>query len=187
MTKPAFISLIAATLAVLFPTAASAGSRVAQAGVISSPKGFGISLGTRQNDRHIYNTLDLTADLEGILRGTENTPGIKLSYLHENILKSGTIRDDVACNFYVGGGVSAGYVKDHGPSDRNHGAMLGLAAGVGVIFIFPGHIDIAIGFTGEFGLHLRKDERYGNLDLSWYENGVLKAPIPQITLYYRFQ
>ena len=64
--------------------------------------------------------------------------------------------------------------------------MLGMAAGAGVIFIFPGAIDIAVGVTGEFGLHLRTDEQYGNLDLSWYENGVLKSLIPQITLYYRF-
>ena len=185
MTKPAFIQLIAAVL-LLFPVAASAQSRVERIGIVNSPKEFGISLGLKQNDRGIYNSLSLTADLEGILDATENTPGIKLSYIHENILKSGTIRDDVGYRLYIGGGFSAGYVKDHGPSDRNHGAMLGMAAGAGVIFIFPGRIDIAAGVAGEFGLHLRTDEQYGNLDLSWYENGVIKSLIPKITLYYRF-
>ena len=185
MTKPALIPLIAAVL-IMFPVASSAQSRVERIGIVNSPKGFGISLGLKQNDRGIYNTLNLTADLEGILDATEDTPGIKLSYIHENILKSGTIREDVGYRLYIGGGFSAGFVKDHGPADRNHGAMLGMSAGAGVIFLFPGRIDIAISLTGEFGLHLRTDENYGNLDLAWYENGVIKAPIPQITLYYRF-
>jgi len=185
VTKPALIILIVST-AIFFPLVASAESRVERAGIVNSPKGFGISMGIQQSDRQIYNTLNLVADLEGILDGSEDTPGIKFSYIHENILKAGTIRDDVGYKLFFGGGFSAGFVKDHGPSVRNHGAMLGMAAAAGVIFIFPGSIDIALSFTGEFGLHLRTDEKYGNLDLAWYENGVIKAPIPQITLYYRF-
>lgn len=185
MTKPACIAVLALCL-LLSCAEASAQRRIERAGIVNSPKGFGVSLGIAQNDRRIYNTLNLTTDLEGILNGTENTPGIKLSWLHENILRRGVIRDDVAYCFFVGGGFSAGYVKDHGAADRNHGAILGLAAETGIVFLFKDNIDIALGVTGEFGMQLRKDETFGTMDLSWYENGVLKALIPQITLYYRF-
>lgn len=185
MRKPACIVLF--ILALLMNSVDSfAQRRIERVGVINSPKSFGVSLGIAQDDRRIYNTVNLTADLEGILGGTESTPGVKFTWLHENILKRGVIRDDVAYAFFVGGGFSTGYVKDHGAPDRNHGAILGLSAGTGVIFLFKANIDISISMTGEFGMQLRKDETFGTLDLSWYENGVIKAWIPQITLYYRF-
>ncbi|MBO4606088.1 MAG: hypothetical protein J5667_06100 [Bacteroidales bacterium] len=185
MTRPACIVLLALCM-LLSCAEASAQRRIERAGVINSPKGFGLSVGIAQSDRRIYNTVNLTADMEGILDGTETTPGIKFSWLHENILRRGVIRDDVSYCFFVSGGFTTGYVKDHGAANRNHGAILGLAAGTGVVFMFSERIDIALGFTGEFGMQLRKDETFGTLDLSWYENGVIKAPIPQITLYYRF-
>ena len=155
-------------------------------GILSSPKVFGISLGIQQEDRRVYNTVSLAADLEGILDGTETTPGVKFTWLHQNQIRGGVIRDDIDYRFYLGGGFTTGYVRDHGDPGRNMGPILGMAAGAGVLFLFENNIDVAISFTGEFGFQLRKDETFGTLDLSWYANGVYKAPIPQVTLYYRF-
>lgn len=186
MTKPALITLFLTVALLLGCSEAFAQRRIERAGILNSPKGFGVSLGISQDDRGIYNTVSITADMEGILDGTEEYPGAKITWLHENVLKRGKIRDDVDYAFFWGGGFSAGFVKDHGAANRNHGIMAGMATGVGVVFIFSGRLDISASFSGELGLQLRKDENYGTMDLSWYENGVLKAFIPQITLYYRF-
>ena len=187
MTKPAFITLLSASVLLLscFPVRAEHRT-IERVGILNSPKGFGISLGIQQEDRRLYNTVSLTADLDGILDGIESAPGIKFTWLHQNQIRRGIIRDDVNYAMYLGGGFTTGWVRDHGAPGRNHGAILGMAAGAGVVFLFPGHIDISLSFTGEFGLQLRKDETFGTLDLSWYENGVLKALIPQVTIYYRF-
>lgn len=187
MTKPALITLLSAAVFLSgCPSAFAQNRRVERAGVLSSPKEFGVSLGIQQEDRRVYNTVSLTADMEGILDGTETQPGIKFSWLHQNALKTGYIRDDITYRFYLGGGFATGYVRDHGAPGRNMGPILGMAAGAGVLFLFPNNIDIAVGITGEFGFQLREDETYGTLDLSWYANGVFKAPIPHVTLYYRF-
>ena len=185
--KPALIILFAAAALLLGCPGANAQRRIERVGLLNSPKGFGVSLGIQQEDRRVYNTVSLTADLDGILGGIESTPGVKFTWLHQNQIRGGVIRDDVDYGLYLGGGFTTGWVRDHGAPNRNHGAILGMAAGAGVVFLFPNHIDIALSFTGEFGLQLRKDETFGTLDLSWYENGVLKALIPQVTLYYRFK
>ncbi len=189
MTKPAIITLLSAAVLLLGCVEARAQRRVERVGLLSSPKGFGVSMGIQQEDRRLYNTVSLMADLEGILDGTESTPGIKFTWLHQNQIRGGVIREDVDYRFYVGGGFTTGYVRDMRDRDdisRNLGAILGMAAGAGVLFLFQNNIDVAISVTGEFGMQLRKDETYGTLDLSWYANGVFKALIPQVTLYYRF-
>ena len=132
MTRPAFITLLAAVALLLGCNEAYAQRRIERAGILNSPKGFGISLGIQQSDRRVYNTVSLTADLDGILNGTENTPGVKFTWLHQNQLRGGVIREDVDYSFYLGGGFTTGWVRDHGAPDRNHGPILGLAAGVGV-------------------------------------------------------
>ena len=186
MTRPAFITILALATLFLGCNQAYAQRRVERAGIVNSPKEFGISLGVQQNDRQIYNTVNLTADLQGIMDGTETQPGIKFTWLHQNQIREGVIREDVDYRIYLGGGFTTGYVRDHGEPGRNMGPILGMAAGAGVLFLFQNNIDIGITFTGEFGLQLRRDEIFGTLDLSWYANGVLKAFIPQVTLYYRF-
>lgn len=186
MTRPAFITLLALAALFLGCNEAYAQRRVERAGIVNSPKEFGISLGVQQSDRQIYNTVYLTADLEGILDGTETQPGVKFTWLHQNQIREGIIREDVDYKIYLGGGFTTGYVRDHGEQGRNMGPILGMAAGAGVLFLLQNNIDIGITFTGEFGLQLREDEIFHTLDLSWYANGVLKALIPQVTLYYRF-
>ncbi|MBR6457321.1 MAG: hypothetical protein IKS71_01870 [Bacteroidales bacterium] len=187
MTKPAFIAVLTAAVLLLGCHQAYAQRRVERAGIINSPKEFGIALGIQQSDRQVYNTLHLTADMEGILDATETQPGIKFTWLHQNQIREGIIREDVNYKLYFGGGFTTGYVRDNGAPGRNMGPILGLASGVGVLFLFQNNIDIGITFTGEFGFQLREDETFGTLDLSWYANGVYKALIPQITLYYRFK
>lgn len=187
MTKPAFITLLITVALLLGRNEAYAQRRIERAGILNSPKGFGVSLGIQQSDRRVYNTVSLTADMDGILNGIEDTPGVKFTWLHQNQLRGGVIREDIDYRFYLGGGFTTGWVRDHGAPNRNHGPILGMAAGAGVLFLFQNNIDIALSFTGEFGFQLRKDETFGTLDLSWYENGVLKALVPQITLYYRFK
>ena len=186
MSKPAFITLFAAVALMLGCNQAYAQRRIERAGILNSPKGFGISMGIQQEDRRVYNTVSLTADLEGILDGSETRPGVKFTWLHQNQIRGGVIREDIGYRFYLGGGFTTGYVRDHGAPGRNMGPILGMAAGAGVLFLFQNNIDVALSFTGEFGFQLREDETFGTLDLSWYANGVYKAPVPQLTIYYRF-
>lgn len=184
MLKPGRIIFTLALI--LCSTGAFAQNRFVRAGIINSPKGFGVAAQLPTGSESILNSVYITADLEGVLEGVESLPGIKFTYLHQNVLKSGAIRDDVDYSLYIGGGFSGGFVRDFGSENLNHGLMLGMAAGTGVLFTFRGNIDIAIDVTGEFGLHLREDEKYSTLDLAWYENGVVKALIPQLIIYYKF-
>lgn len=168
--------------------AASAQRRVERAGVVSSFKEFGISLGIRHgHGSSLYNTFSLNADMEGIFFGKEVVPGVKFSYTHQNFIRKGSFRGgDALYAIFFGGGFCGGYVKDSGGEWFGHGPMAGLAADAGALFLFPCKIDIMLSLSGEFGLHLRKDLRYGSTDLSWYRNGVVKAWVPNITIFYRF-
>lgn len=166
----------------------SAQSRVERVGVVNSFKEFGISLGVRQKyDSSLYNTFSLKADMEGVFLGEELSPGVKFSYTHQNFMKKGSFRDGEALYaFFFGGGFCGGYVKDGVGEWLGHGPMAGLAADAGALFLFPCRIDIMLSLSGEFGLYLRKDRRYGSTELSWYRNGVVKAWIPNVTIFYRF-
>lgn len=166
----------------------SAQSRVERVGVVNSLKEFGISIGVRQkHDSSLYNTFSLKADMEGIFLGEEMIPGVKISYTHQNFMKKGSFRDGEALYaLFFGGGFCGGYVKDSGGEWLGHGPMVGLAADAGALFIFPIGIDIMLSLSGEFGLYLRKDQRYSSTELSWYRNGVAKVWVPNVTIFYRF-
>lgn len=181
-------NLLIITLLCVSIGTASAQSRVERAGVVNSLKEFGISLGVRQgHDSSLYNTFSLKADMEGIFLGKEMIPGVKFSYTHQNFMKKGSFRGGEALYaLFFGGGFCGGYVKDSGGDWLGYGPMAGLTADIGALFIFPIRIDIMLSLSGEFGLHLRKDRRYGSTELSWYRNGVVKAWLPNVTIFYRF-
>lgn len=125
--------------------------------------------------------------MEGIFLGKEMIPGVKFSYTHQNFMKKGSFRGGEALYaLFFGGGFCGGYVKDSGGDWLGYGPMAGLTADIGALFIFPIRIDIMLSLNGEFGLHLRKDRRYGSTELSWYRNGVVKAWLPNVTIFYRF-
>lgn len=168
--------------------AVSAQSKVERIGVVNSFKELGISVGVRQgHDSSLYNTFSLSADMEGIFMGKETTPGVKFSYIHQNLFKKGSFRGGEALYaIFFGGGFCGGYVKDSGGEWLGHGPMAGLTAEVGALFAFPIKIDIMLSLSGEFGLYLRNDQRYGSTEFSWYRNGVVKAWMPNVTIFYRF-
>lgn len=180
--------LLIITLLCISTGAVSAQGRVERVGVVNSLKEFGFSIGVRQgHDSSLYNTFSLKADMEGIFLGMEMIPGVKFSYTHQNFMKKGSFRGGEALYaLFFGGGFCGGYVKDSGGEWLGHGPMAGLAADAGALFLFPCRIDIMLSLSGEFGLYLRKDQRYGSTELSWYRNGVVKAWIPNVTIFYRF-
>lgn len=180
-------AVLALMLNIFLSPVAGAQIRIPRIGILNSPKALGITVQTLENQSDAFNTFSLMADMDGIFTGEAKDPGARMCWIHgEPILKG--VGDGFDYTFYAGAGASFGFVRDFGSTiHRNHGLTLAMASVAGVMLEFPGHIDLAIDFSAELGLHLRKDETYPDrTDLSWYANGILNCWMPQITLFYRF-
>lgn len=166
------------------------GIRLIRAGIISSFKAHSISLITSSNRKEsTFNAFNLSLDTYGIYNQRTIYPGVKFTCMHNAIIYADRLAGNmVRYVIYAGGGGVLGYVKDYAPSIRNHGGILGLATNLGAIFAFPDtRFELGLDCTAELALQLRKmEEANGDLGLSWYANGVLRALIPQISIYYRF-
>lgn len=164
--------------------------QIIRAGLTSSFKSQSVSLITNSNRLEgTFNTFLLSLDTYGIYQQKTIYPGIKFTGLHNAIVYSDSFAGgQVKFILYAGGGGVLGYVKDYAPSIRNHGGIIGLATSVGTIFAFPDtRFELGVDFTAELALQLRKmEENNGNLGLSWYANGLIRALIPQISIFYRF-
>lgn len=179
------VGRIIAMASLLTTLSVSASAEVDRLGLYNSPKGFGLKMENVLDERQ-SNTLTLYADIDGLILDNEKWPGVKLSYSHNHFFKKGNL-PEAEYAFYVGAGASAGWVRDFSRETARHkGICACLETSIGVLFTFSGHIDLALDFTLEAGLHFRKEELYGNPAVSWYANGVFKTPLPQLTIFYRF-
>lgn len=165
------------------------GIHIIRAGLNNSFKTQGISLMTNSNRKeNTFNSYLVGLDTYGIYQKKTTQPGVKFQFSHNTVLSYKEITNGVFCLLYAGGGGVAGYVKDYASTMRNSGVLLGITASAGGLLAFSGtRFELGMDFTAEMGLHLRKMvESNGSLGLSWYANGLIRALIPQILIYYRF-
>ncbi len=178
----------------LFCGSASAGQNrlnIVRIGETSSFKGHSVSVLTTYDRReNSFLRFSATLDTYGMLRDKTLEPGVKVSVVYNTIIQNGTVNDDIVYIIYMGAGGVTGYLKDYyRESVRNHGVILGISPTVGGMLAFRGtNIELGLDFTAELALQLRKMEETssGRLGLSWYANGLMRALIPQVSIYYRF-
>lgn len=171
-------------------SAQSKGIVVTRIGETSSFKGHSITLITTSNRKeNAFLKFSAGLDTYGIISHKTISPGGKLSVTHNTILKNSFINDDIAYILYMGAGGVAGYLKDYyRESIKNHGVIMGVSTSLGGIVAFRNsNIELGLDFTADLALQLRKMEETENkLGLSWYANGLIRALIPQVSIYYRF-
>ena len=163
-------------------------------GIRNSFKGPGIVFEHTQKEGS-FNSYALSLDIYGLPTGRSKDPGAHFNFCH-NIIFTDIEHDGVHYSLYWGSGFSLGYVHDFekGFFSRpggtvlryNQGFMAAMSGDFGCRFLFRGAIGLDLRMTGEFGFHLKKNEIYGNPNLSCYLNGVLRALYPQLTISYSF-
>ncbi len=163
---------------------------ITRIGETSSFKGHSISLITTSGRKeNAFLKFSAGLDTYGIISHKTISPGGKLSLTHNTILKNSYINDDIAYILYMGAGGVVGYLKDYyRETIKNHGVIMGVSTTLGGLVAFKkSNIELGLDFTADLALQLRKmEENENRLGLSWYANGLLRAIIPQISIYYRF-
>jgi hypothetical protein len=164
-------------------------------GLYNSIRGIGLSLFEQREDLS-FNSYSLTADLFGVLNGRTDVPGLHFNFSRNYYLMSS---GDERCNFllFSGPGATIAYTRDYekgyynrehfGPFEKNPGVVLALSASFGCRFVFRRRIELQLSWLLETGLHLRQDEELPQTKVSFYRNGVLRAPYPILHVTYRFR
>lgn len=152
-------------------------------GTFHSPKGLGLCIEAQQEEGS-FDSLDIIADMFGILRGDYSTPGIKASY-YRNIVLKHHHGDGCDADFYAGPGVTAGYVRDiHEPFS----AVAGMSGVIGGRMYFSNKkLVICMEAGMDIALELNRNNRYRNIDLSLYKAGIYHVFYPQVRILYRMK
>lgn len=150
-------------------------------GLASSPRGIGLALMTQKSPAY-FNSYSLVADLNGVLSGKRPFPGLKGTYVYDVILKEFTVENDVSACFYAGPGLVAGYVRD---TDKPFGVVSGLAGNTGVRFDFKRGVSILAECQADIAVYLSRNQRYGNIDLTLYNAGVVRSFYPHIKIMFK--
>lgn len=153
------------------------------AGLKSSPKSIGLEADLLDPDT-AFRTFYLDADFYGFYSGKNNRPGIKAGYSYNHFLSLNQ-KESLDILFYLGSGVSAGYVYDARP-DGIPGAEVALTGTFGWMFRFKRRISLNLSWTLEAGMHIRRTEDTGNVKLALYRNGFYRFPYPQLTIIRKF-
>lgn len=165
------------------PSMGQSGTAEIGAGLYNSPKAFGF-VAEFHKPEGSFQTLRLCADIYGLPSGRFDRPGAVFNYSSNHILST-TAKPECDISFYMGPGVSVGYVKDF-DLGNNPGAMLALSGSLGWIFRFRGSLYLDFSWTVEAGMHLRHAENGEGSRLSLYKNGLFRSVIPQLCLIKRF-
>jgi hypothetical protein len=152
-------------------------------GTFHSPKGLGLCIESQMDDTS-FDSLDIVADMFGILRGDYSIPGIKATY-YRGIVLNHHRGDGFDSDFYAGPGVTVGYVRDiHEPFS----AVAGMAGVVGGRLYFDSKRLVVCMEAGlDLALELNRNNRYRNIDLSIYKAGIYHVFYPQIRILYRLR
>lgn len=151
------------------------------AGLFNSPKGFGVAVRFSGMERD-FSSINLYADVTGMLNGQTNSPGVKLCYEYAfSYLKFG---DDERFVAYAGPGVSVGYLKDNVTDP--HGLLIALNCVNGIQAFFDRGVSLDLSFTVEAGIHMHTDLHTDSSRLSIYKNGFRQFFFPQLTIFKRF-
>lgn len=171
-----YIAVIIALVACLQPAA----GRDRGIGGYNAFKGLGVRYDT-SIDEGSFRSFILFADITGAAVSRDDMPGVRFQYTHGFILKT-MLPGNSTCQFYVGPGVGCGWVRDEG---TEYGFALTTNCTAGWRWMFKGNrMLIDLSFTADLGMHIRKEE--GATKLALFKRGIYCAPIPQISLIYRF-
>lgn len=160
-------------------------------GFFSSPKGFGASF-RRQSSERAFNCYTFYLDTYGVLNGRCLFPGYKFAYSH-NTSVARIQEEDICYTFYIGPGVSAGYVREYEPYiyrdsrkylSRGYGVSAAATASAGCRFEFDGSFGFDLSWTLEAGIFI--DSGGQNARVSLYKNGLVAAAYPQVTIFFSF-
>ena len=150
-------------------------------GTIHSPKGFGAFADFVWPGRG-FNSFGVYADIYGISSLKASVPGVRFSFLHNVVLKQGSLGDDGATYSLFGGpGVMAGYLLDR---DMRQGIAAGLTGDIGVRFDFPSSFAVSIFLQGDLALHMKI---HSQTTVALYQNGLYQAWIPVLSISYNFR
>lgn len=152
-------------------------------GSFHSPKGLGLCIESQMDDTS-FDSLDIIADMFGILRGDYYTPGIKATYYRGIVLRRRQ-GDGFEADFYAGPGVTAGYVRDiHEPFS----AVAGMSGVIGERLYFDSkRLVICLEAGMDLALELNSNNRYHKIDLSIYQAGIYHIFYPQIRILYKLK
>lgn len=187
--------ILVATLALLLAMTLPAGAQ--EFGLFSSPKGVGGSVRFPEKDG-IFHTAHAYVDIYGVATSRCSYPGFKANFSRQYVCRRFQ-RDGYSVAFYAGPGISLGYVRDHDKGRGfdltslmadNEGFALAVSGDAGFFFDFGRNVFLDLSWTAEAGIHLRRNEaekKYTAASLSLYNNGLLQAIYPQLTVYFRFK
>lgn len=186
-------ALTAIFLACVFCVGASA----QDAGIFNSLKGIGASV--RFPERNgVFHSATAFVDIYGIATSRCSYPGYKANFSRQYSLKTWKL-DDYSIKMYAGPGLSVGYVRDHDKGrgidlvsliSDNEGMMFAASGDIGWMFDFGGLVSLDLSFTADAGVHVRRNEKergYWSPSLSIYNNGLMQAFYPQLTIWFRFR
>lgn len=164
-------------------------------GLYNSVKGFGAVVRTAPSEG-IFHSACAFIDIYGVPTSRCSYPGIRVNASRYYTLGQ-SARGDINYRFYAGPGVTAGYVRDHDKGrgidlvslfGDNEGVALALSGGGGCLFDFGGRVCLDLSLTADIGVHIRRneDERgYFAPSLSIYNNGLIQALYPQLTILFK--
>jgi len=157
-------------------------SKRSEFGAHFSAKNVGLTV-VLPYDEDTMGEIRLVADLEGIISGKENVPGVKLSYLHDNILRRWKPSEKLEVRFLFCPGVSVGVLKDR---HIDMGLMLGMTGDAGFDFVFKeSPFRISVRISGDIGCHLSEFNKDG-CSMNLYKNGLYRLFYPELSIRYRF-
>ena len=159
-------------------SARPAGEKDVYWGTLHSPKGFGAFADFVWQGSG-FNSFGVYADIYGIASLKASVPGIRFSFLHNVVLKQGSLGDgDASYSIFAGPGLMAGYLLD---KDMRLGIAAGLTGDLGVRFDFPSSFAVGIFLQGDLALHMKL---HSQTTLSMYQNGLYQAWIPMLSISY---
>lgn len=150
-------------------------------GLHSSPKWAGVSgFITTKGGESRYRS-DLLLDMNGVFRGWNEIPGIRLRLTRDYLLLHRDLPTGTSLYWLAGPGLTLGYLSD---SDNIYGFLGGLTIESALFLDFARPFSVCMGLSADFGLHYRMKDHHGVLQ--FYRNGVYRAYYPEIMLLYRF-
>ena len=153
-------------------------------GTTHSAKGFGVYADFLWRGSG-FNSFGVYADIYGISSLKASVPGVRFSFLHNVVLKQGSLGEDGATySYFMGPGVMAGYLMDR---DIKLGFAAGLTGAAGVRFDFPSSFAVCIFLQGDVALHLKREQLESHPTLSLYKNGLYQAWMPVLSISYHFK
>ena len=164
-------------------------------GLFNSPKGFGAQVRLAERNG-VFHSAVAFIDIYGVPTSRCSNPGIRVNVSRDYIV-SRRRSGDVTTSFYAGPGITLGYLRDHDKGrgidmdslfGNKEGVAIALSGNGGCRFDFDGPVSLDLSFMADLGVHIRRNEvekGYFATNLSIFNNGIMQAFYPQLTILFR--